>query len=87
MKRLAIRLKGILDSYHDASISMSDKELQPHLNAIQTELESQKWVRVSELMSQVNSLSDEELTELLNRVWHVKCARTEVQIMSLYIAG
>ncbi|MEP1079170.1 hypothetical protein NDI52_27555 [Leptolyngbya sp. PL-A3] len=66
---------------------MSDKELKAHLDAIQTELESQKWAKVSELMPHIQSLSDEELTELLNRVWYIKSARTEAQIMSLYMPG
>ena len=51
------------------------KELQAQLEAIQAELGRRKWVKVDEVMTRVEALTDEELAEMIKRASTLKAER------------
>ncbi|MBD2156262.1 hypothetical protein [Leptolyngbya sp. FACHB-16] len=58
---------------------MTHDDLQPQLEAIESEVEEQEWDKVSGLVTLIQTLTSEELNELMQRVREIQLNRSEQQ--------
>ena len=61
--------------------SMTDEEIKAQIEVLQAELEARKWAKVAELMTQLEALTSDELTELIARAMELKRRRHQDSLM------
>jgi phage terminase small subunit len=70
------------ESFHSQDFrAMTDEEIKAQIAMLQAELEARKWAKVAELMTRLEALTSDELTELIARAMELKRRRHQDSLM------